>query len=207
MFPSLEVRWFYEGTIPPEVLEWFQWGEPKPQEQPSRADYYLRQADQGSVGIKLREGRIEIKQRQRQYGVVRFHLRVTGRVETWRKWSFELSEAGRQISRAAIPAPSWIGVKKERTVRRYQLTRDRETEVIWGGEGSDQACSLELTSIHVEGADWWSLGFEACAEELGDEGGLMRVARRVLTAHRPPSLRARDSYGYPEWLVTITQRR
>ncbi len=207
MFPSIEVRWFHEGTIPPEVLEWFQQSEHKPEEQPSRVDYYLRHTHQGSLGIKLREGRVEIKQRQRQYGVVRFHQRVAGMVENWRKWSFELSEAGRDLSSAAVPASSWIGVEKERTLRRYRLTGDNEIVAVSVGEGSGQTCSLELTSIHVEGAEWWSLGFEAFDDEVADEGSLLLVAKQVLTACQPPALRARDSHGYPKWLITIAQRR
>ena len=68
MFATAEVRWFYEGAVSPEVLEWFEQGELTPEEQPYRVDYYLRLSDRDSLGIKLREGRIEVKQRHRQHG-------------------------------------------------------------------------------------------------------------------------------------------
>ncbi|MFN2285080.1 MAG: hypothetical protein ACK2UQ_11710, partial [Anaerolineae bacterium] len=68
MFPTVETRWFYPGIIPSDVLAWYHYGERAPEAQPTRIDYYLRLSDHGDLGIKLREGRIEIKQRAKQYG-------------------------------------------------------------------------------------------------------------------------------------------
>ena len=151
MFPTMEVRWFYEGTVPPEVLEWFQQGTRKPEEQPRRVDYYLRLTDGDSLGIKLREGRIEIKQRHRQCGVVCLHKRATGVVEHWRKWSFGLAEAYGEPASVAAAAPSWIGVGKRRRLRTYRLTRGKEAVTVSALETIDQGCNLELANIEVHG--------------------------------------------------------
>ncbi|MGD8968471.1 MAG: hypothetical protein PVI07_13255, partial [Anaerolineae bacterium] len=67
------------------------------QRHPAREDHYLRLSDTYALGIKLRQGRIEAKQRVRRPGVVRFHERVTGIVEHWRKWSFQLAEPSRAL--------------------------------------------------------------------------------------------------------------
>jgi len=41
VFPTVEVKWFYEGLVPPEVLRWFYAGEWEPDEPLPRTDYYL----------------------------------------------------------------------------------------------------------------------------------------------------------------------
>ncbi|NIV28827.1 MAG: hypothetical protein GWN58_04720, partial [Anaerolineae bacterium] len=66
MYPTLEARWFMRGSIPHEVREWFARGEPAPIHEPPRMDHYLRLQRSNALGIKLREGRLEIKQRLHQ---------------------------------------------------------------------------------------------------------------------------------------------
>ena len=199
MFPTMEVRWFGEGTVPAEVWEWFHQGEQEPEGQPTRIDYYLRLPNTDSLGIKLREGRVEIKQRHRQHGVVHFHKRVAGVVEHWRKWSFQLA----RLPSIVTPAPSWIGVSKERKLRRYRLTADQVVVAVSAHEHPDQGCGLELTNIRVAGKDWWSLGFEAFGDEAILQETLLRVAKQVLAVSEPPTLDAADSCGYPKWLEMI----
>ena len=207
MFPSLEVRWFCSDSIPAEVLEWFGGGERKPEEEPQRVDQYLRLGDTDALGIKLREGRLEIKQRHRQQGVVRFHERVTGLVERWRKWSFLVNEAGAGLADASMLTFFWIGVRKERRLRKYQLTDDGELVAIPAGEFPKRGCAAELTTIHVEGQEWWSLGLEAFGEESSMAEMLMLTARHVLAPGQLPfSFDATHSYGYPKWLQAFEQR-
>jgi hypothetical protein len=198
MFPTVEVRWFNKGVVTPRVLNWFQQDKGKIEKQPARIDYYLRVADGGSLGIKLREGRIEIKQRYHQEGVVRFHERVAGQVEHWHKWSFELAE--RSKVGMAIPASSWVEVEKKRIIQRYRITNQGNTEVVSVRAYCDWGCDLELTSINVEGEQWWSLGFESFGDETAIRAGLILVVRKVLAAEEPPAFNAEDSYGYPKWL-------
>ena len=61
MYPTVEVRWFREGAIPGDVQRWFHASKQAPLDQPPRTDYYLRLGCDQSLGIKLREGRIERK--------------------------------------------------------------------------------------------------------------------------------------------------
>ena len=116
MWPTVEVRWFYPGQVPASLPAWFRQAGGEAEEQPCRGDQYLRLENTEALGIKLREGRIEIKKRQRRLGLVRFHERVAGQVEAWRKWSFALMGAG-----ALVPASSWIEVEKERTLLQFQV--------------------------------------------------------------------------------------
>lgn len=206
MFPTAEVRWFFEGTPSLAVVEWFAQGEPKPITQPGRVDCYLRLTDGDGLGIKLRQGRLEVKQRHRQYGLVHLHQQVTGRVEGWRKWSLELAGHGRDLVSILVPAPSWIGVKKERRLRRYRVA-SQEMVAVPSEADTGEGCGLELTRIIIEGSQWWSLGFEAFGNPAGFYDTLLRVATQVFAAGEPPTLHAGDSYGYPRWLEINEQRR
>jgi hypothetical protein len=200
MFPTVEVRWFQAGVPPPELVAWFQQGERHPEEQPHRVDYYLRLRQGDSLGIKFREGRIEIKQRQRSYGIIHFHERVSGLVESWHKWSFELTEASGDLTTLFAPASPWIGVQKARHVRKYGVTAVGRILAVPADEQPERGCSLELTDVAVGGMPWWTVGFEA----FGDEGGLREVllcvVEHVLAQGQAPVLDAKDSYGYPAWL-------
>lgn len=178
MFPSMEVRWFYEGTIPPEVLAWFQRGNRKPKEQSCRVDYYLR-LDSDSLGIKLREGRIEVKQRHHHYGVVCFHEQVTGLMDHWWKWSFKLTKVHSNLMDVALFPSSWIGVKKERRLWKYRLATETE-------EYPERGCHVELTNISVGEKAWWSLGFEAFGDESTIQEDLFLVIKHVLTERELP---------------------
>jgi hypothetical protein len=203
VYPTVEVRWFFEGTIPSQVLEWFQLGEREPAAAAPRVDFYLRLADSDPLGIKLRGEQIELKQRFSEYGVVCFHKRVSGRVEGWRKWRFKLAESDLYLTRPPMPASAWMGVKKIRRLRKYQRLKNDTLVAISTMQHPAQGCALELTHIGIEGQDWWSVGLEA----FGDEGSLYEnlvlVAKHVLVAHEPPTLGAEASCSYPKWLKII----
>ena len=60
---TTEVRWFRRGSIPQSVRQWFSTLGRQPEFQPPRLDYYLRLLDGDALGIKIREGKVEVKQR------------------------------------------------------------------------------------------------------------------------------------------------
>jgi hypothetical protein len=200
MYPTIEVRWFQHGQIPPEVRAWYGRIGPLPEEQPIRVDHYLHLPDHDSLGIKLREGRLEIKQRQRQVGVVRFDEQLAGLVERWRKWSFSLAH-----NEPTVPEPNgaWIAVEKRRRLRRYRVTADRQVEV--ASAEPAQGCELELSRIKAADQQWWSLCFEAFGDEATLQENLRQVVNHVLAASEPPILKANASCGYPVWLRLVTK--
>jgi hypothetical protein len=206
MFPTLEVRWFYRGAVPPEVDAWFQRGPGKVERHPSREDHYLRITDTDALGIKLREGRVEVKQRAHEHGTLRFHERVSGAVEHWRKWSFQLAAARSALSSIAVPPTPWIAVRKRRLLRTYRLTTDKCVVPVSTPQNIGQACELELTSVRVVGQDWWTLAFEAFGDESALKEQLVLVARHVFAVDEAPSFHAPESCGYADWLRRITQK-
>jgi hypothetical protein len=203
VYPTAEVRWFFQGAMAPAVLAWFRGSEGPAEEEPTRVDCYLRRVGD-SLSIKLREGRVEVKQRYRRSGIVRFHPRVAGRVELWRKWSFEVIEIAGQPSAAEAVAAHWTAVEKSRTLHRYRLDGERVVAVA-PAEVTDQGCDLELARIRVGGADWWSVGLEAYGAEPVLENTLLQVAGYLMAQPEPPSLAAENSYSYPEWLLHLEQ--
>lgn len=205
MYPTAEVRWFYTGPIPPETEAWFQQGAGDVTREPPRTDRYLRLPNTDGLNVKLREGRLEVKQRVGQATLVPFHDRVAGSVEQWRKWSFELVEPASAPSSIASTDPSWIAVRKERRLRTYQA-KDGEVVVARGAPDSPaEGCELELTRIQAAGQAWWTLAFEAFGDESILQEELLLVARHVFSVDRPPLLQAGDSYGYAAWLTNISQ--
>jgi hypothetical protein len=205
MFPTVEVRWFYKGTIPPEIAAWFEHGEQMYDDLAPRTDQYLRLAGSDALSIKLREGRIEIKQRQRQYGAEHFHERVTGIVERWYKWSFILAGDNGAFEEKLLPAQSWIEVQKKRRLRRYNLADDRRLEALPVTTLPLQGCEFELTSLRAKGEEWWSLCFEAFGPEDTLHKSLALVAWHTMSSYPPPLLDADDSYSYPCWLEIVGQ--
>ena len=204
MWPTVEVRWFYPGQIPAPLLAWFHQVRGEPEAQPCRVDHYLRLKTTEALGIKLREGRIEIKQRQRRLGLVRFHERVAGQVEAWRKWSFPLTRAGASLVGLLTPASSWTAVEKERTLLRFQVAAGGRVVPLPPASHEAHGCGLELTRIRARGAAWWSLGFEAFGQEANLQESLVTVARHLLASGAVPHLDSAASYGYPRWLEGIT---
>jgi hypothetical protein len=168
-------------------------------------DYYLRLAGGDSLGIKLREGRIEIKQRHGPTGVVRLHDRVAGQVEHWRKWTFPLDEASSELSGLLLPPSSWIGVEKARRLRTYRVAGDDTIVAISARGYPERGCSWELTRLRVRGEAWWTLGFEAFGEQASLRERLLLVADQVLGAQEPPALEAGDSFSYPRWLSLLAR--
>jgi hypothetical protein len=207
MFPTVEVRWFYRGQVPLEVEAWFHQGAGRVEIHASREDHYLRLRDTYELGIKLRQGQIEIKQRVLRPGLVRFHERVSGIVEHWRKWSFQLAEPYTALSSIAVPTASWIPVRKERMLRTYRLTIDTGVVPVSSSQSSPEGCELELSKVHVVEQDWWTLAFEAFGEESVLQEQLERVARHVFAADRPPSLNASQSRGYADWLGRTAHKK
>jgi hypothetical protein len=203
MFATAEVRWFYEGPLPKEVLTWFRDARHGPATDATRVDYYLRLGDRLSLGIKVREGRIEIKQRQGQGAICRFDERVAGRLEEWRKWSFPLAAGEGTVRELLTPQASWLGVRKTRRLRRYRLAGGKRVEPMQAVRYPGQGCDWELTSLLCGGTAWWSLGLEAFGQTIALRECLQLGVEHILQSSQPPLLEAHHSFGYPQWLVGL----
>lgn len=191
--------------MPPPVEAWFRRASGSVDQEPVRVDHYLQLAHIDSLGIKLREDRIEVKQRVDQQQLVRFHERVAGVVEEWRKWSFAIQDPDGVLARATAAAGSWIAVRKDRQLRRYRVADDGRVIALTSSTSPDRGCELELSHVEVAGETWWTLSFEAFGEPSTLRVELLAVVRYVVASDAPPALPADDSFGYAAWLGGITQ--
>ncbi len=199
MYPTVEVRWFFRGQIPPPVATWFAQYRPEPE--PERVDYYLRLQDDHTTSIKLRQGSVEVKKRQHLLDVVHLPHQAISQMDHWRKWSYPLAGP------VETPAPFYVAVTKRRQMRKYRVNLG--TEHITGVPLAEQialGCEVELTQVEAQGQQWWTIGFEAFGPEARLQETLLFAAGHILRAHPPPlPLRATDSYSYPQWLSHLRQ--
>jgi hypothetical protein len=200
---TAELRWFYRGTLPEEISQWFQQDQLGEHLEPpeEREDLYLYSPKCEYLGIKLRQGRLEIKWRQAELGFLRFENRVEGKAEKWGKWLCEDPTA--EIFQPADVMRSWVRVKKVRSQRQYQVLPGEAITAVPVTESIDQGCSLELTQLVINGNTWWSLAFEAFGEDDCLMEHLQAVANWVFKSYCKPKLQAEDSYAYPSWLCNV----
>jgi hypothetical protein len=185
------------------VRSWFTAGAPPPLRQTRRVDHYLRLAKGKGLGIKLREGLLEVKQRTRKLGLVRFPSGAAGRVEAWRKWSFPLAAGGQILDAQDVQPPAWIAVSKQRDLRVYSFGPGNRAVASPPGAWPGQGCALELCQVRVKAGEWWTLGFESFGPEARLEDNLRLVAAHVLGSGTAQWLAADSSYGYPAWLAGL----
>lgn len=198
MQPSMELRWFLAGTIPEPIQQWFSQSATAPKSEGRRDDVYLWLPDADDVGIKHRQGRIEVKRRLAQRGVHTLGDGIAGRIEQWVKWSFVLEKA--QPVDLTKPVGSWVTVEKHRQLKKYEVHQNDEVRLVAPDGPVEQGCNLELTALVLNGAPWWSIGFEAFGEMEAVETNLIVTINYVLSENNFPPLRAEDSYSFPHWL-------
>ncbi len=201
MLTTYEVRWFYSGNIPENIEYWFKHNclvsQTKLPEK--REDVYLYTPQCDYLGIKLRQGVLEIKWRYPDSNKKQFGSVVEGNIEKWKKWrcldSSEESFSLQQIS----DNPVWIKVEKVRYSQLYTVV-SRSPKAVSTDIEIDNGCSLELTNIVINGNTWWSIALEAFGEDSKLKENLQATANLVFSSYDSFPLQATNSYGYPSLL-------
>lgn len=204
MYLTAEIRWFTQGTIPPEVLAWSFDATSLNEPAEYRIDSYLYLPGIDSLGIKVRQGRLEVKQRMGASQEVQFHELVAGRLERWRKWSFPLLNVDSTLEESLYPAGGFIPVSKTRRLFRFAVENKLESRPMTSGEKSVSGCEGELTSLEAFGEQWWTIALESFGEEVVLAHNLARVAESIFKRGEPPRLTIADSFSYPRWLSILS---
>ena len=206
MNATAEVRWFYAGDVPEAADVWLEALPGQPSEA-ARTDRYLRPTD-AALGVKLREGQLEIKRRDAPGDPCQFHPRVTGRVERWRKWSFDAGERTSDVPpwTSVAGAALWVDVAKTRRKIRYRVEPDGQVVAYAGEAAPENGCDLELTRVAVADVRWWSVCLEAFGDERALRDTLLQTARYVFETSVPPSLDEAHSKGYAAWLLALSDQ-
>lgn len=207
---ALEIRWFFEGSMPSEVVSWFHeeaLGDFRPSTK-QRTDVYLITADE-NVGIKLRKGKLEIKWRQKHEPFGAAEERVKGQVEYWHKWVWRdpEGESTKEILDALeqdsdIP---WIEIAKERQQRKYELAKDEFVAVPLEDRPA-RGCAVEITKLSLQGKTWWTLALDIFGEDKEVVQTLRQRIETLVADYPGPELHVENSSGYPAWLWTVVKQ-
>lgn len=203
MLNTAEVRWFFVGELPAAASEWFRQGERLPKAQPARIDHYLP-LDDTALGVKVREGRVEVKQQQSAPRLERYHVEAAGYAARWAKWSFGMAADANTLVSLATARAAWSAAHKRRWLRQYRVAEDGAIAAVSIAETVDRGCGVELTAVEIAGVACWTLGFEATGPDATLDTTLRRVVGRVFAQTPPPiPLLPNDAYSYPAWLARI----
>lgn len=197
MFSSTEVRWFFNESLPEAVSDWFDLFDPVIQ--PPRTDYYLKNTDNARMGIKLREGQIQIKCLVAKKGV-QYYANAVGKVSQYEKWSFPVVSNEEWSALVARP-DVWIPTKKERKMLRYTLGGGFPDRIEMD-ERIQEGCEVELSKIELIDKTYWSLAFEAFGPSA--EMNLEKTTREIFESKTSPIFfDEENSLGYARLIHDI----
>jgi hypothetical protein len=241
---SSEIRWFLPGTMRQgdALLAWFAkpligYGrDPKELlvlevEDPThpRIDEYLIMPATTTVGTKLRGGdkvsSFEIKAEAAAAASWRTGERISGRVDSWTKWSFKdptLNEALEPMRQGG----KWIRIAKDRWLRKVSADSVKPTFVVANMKAyrkdhvdaalrqpPDSGCNLELTQIFVDNdrqdpqKAWITICLEAFSPDLARTHTILDSCANLCFDELgiPPGvqLTEHNSLSYSGWFVTL----
>ena len=218
-FSSHEVRWFFDGTSDQyeSLRRWFETVAPFPKNPDvgplvwqgrldDQPDIYLIIPGSIDMGIKWREGELQIKGRMASLGTQIFCGRHQGNVERWMKWSYpnmpptykNLFFVGHEQDLLTVP------VKKVRAMRKVRVnTVTSQPEEVESTTQIDRGLGIELTDLQIKGNAYCSLAVEAFPDDSAMSSALTEVVEAFLSDLTDIDLDAARSKSYPAWLDTI----
>ena len=192
---SLEVRWIFPGQMESAVAGWF--GR-FPAGTESREDTYLLDPQLRGLSVKIRgAGALEVKAYRGSPGILEVAGRASGRMESWQKWSFPV----RPLRLGSADPVSWRPVRKRRRISQFSSASGPAVARV-PGMGQQPRCEVELTEVHTNGQDWWTLGFEATGPASLLRSELEGTAELVFAQALPGGVvpGPADSRSYAQWL-------
>lgn len=208
---SAEIRWFFPfeapiaseapPQLPADVLDWFRDGRNLSWPPEPRTDRYLLLPGCTSTGVKLREGRFEVKAICGTAEPVQLAPGVSGWADRWVKWSYGGEAAGLWTAALSRETVGWLDVTKWRLLRAFDLSGGRVVEV------TDMASedTVELTAVRAQNHFWWTLGLEATGAPESLDEKFRRLVDYFFGRAKPPLvLDNGHSAAYPGWLDTLT---
>lgn len=188
VFLTREVRWFFDGPLPPSVLDWFTGR--RDVEVEHRIDHYDLGAARRGIGLK-RRGTTSVDSKFRVLLIQNVDLGrgLKGHIEDWMKISEPLGNG----VETDIAHP--IEISKKLYTRRFGLN---------GADGA--GCEAELAAITAGSVDAWSLCFETYGPPAEREAAFMSGIGSLLAISPLPSgmrLGPESCHGYPEWINSL----
>jgi hypothetical protein len=212
MISSHEVRWFLNGGIEqhPALRHWVEDGAPNPKwigRLGGKPDAYMIIPESADMGIKWREGQLQIKGLESSLGTQKFTGHYEGKVERWVKWSYE----GKRIETAFTPwftnvnaTPRIVEIHKTRRLRKVRMNPFTPTMIeVDPDTFIDRGGSLEVTDLRVGGNEYSSVAFEAFPNDSGMHSDFTAFVNFFLGKLHGVELTEFNSMSYPAWLQTL----
>ena len=212
-FTSIETRWFFEGAAArhPDLRRWFETSAPFPRppgigppEWRGRAggepDVYLLLPGCADMGVKWREGTLQVKGRAEDLGARRFGERHEGRVQRWIKWTCaEVPDSYRALfADGGRLGLATAAVHKTRALRMISLEPGSPREVE-PGTVVDRGVGFEMTELELNRKNYCSIAFEAFPDDATTAAGFDAVVR-AFAGEFAGTLVVDASMAYPDWL-------
>jgi hypothetical protein len=216
---SHEVRWFFEGKVQQHasLQRWFETTAPLPKRPgvgppvwqgrlDDQPDVYLLVPGSADMGIKWREGELQMKGRIASLGTQVFCGRHQGAVERWIKWSYANLPAAYQRLFVAEKESGLVTatVRKMRALRKVRLDPLTGTaEEVEAQTFVDRGLGCELTELDVAGQVYCSLAFEAFPNDAAMDAAFTATVEAFVAGLSAFDLPAAASQSYPAFLGSL----
>jgi len=212
MFSSHEVRWFLEGSIDEhsELRRWIQDGAPSPKWQGrlgGKPDVYVVVPEASNMGIKWREGQLQIKGLECALGTQIFSGSHIGKVERWMKWGYAGDSIARDFAEWFSPSgsgPRIVEVFKTRCLRKVRINPfTGELNEVHPDQPIDRGGTVEVTDLRSGSKAFSSIAFEAFPNDSAMYGNFTLLVNEYLKDLKDVRLTESNSMSYPAWLQGI----
>jgi hypothetical protein len=200
-FQTIEVRWFYRGEIPVQIGNWFETLGERLERIDRRSDVYL-QSSSPDVGMKLRQGNLEVKYRQAQIGRFEIGGLVDSHVELWSKWIC-VDDRGLLTPTQLADKPGWLKVDKIRDRRLFRVEFDEGIKLVQVATPTADLAAIELTQLQVLGQTWWTVACEYFGNDLEIDRQFLPLVGKLLAGSGIANITPQISCGYPQWSIEI----
>ncbi|MCK0159167.1 hypothetical protein [Allomuricauda sp. F6463D] len=198
MHRTREIRWFFQNEKE-QLTNWFQ--QLNCTSMRSRTDFYL-DINNEDIGIKLREGKIEVKHRIGTRANGGLNHNIWGCFDEFLKWSFNVQEQDRVLSKIIdFEHCEWIPVQKKQKV--VQLTAvNGENKLKPISEHLTSGCQLEYSTITIFNQKWYTLALEWFGEPYVElENSIISEMMGSIKLHM------KESFGYANFLSKLSHTK
>jgi hypothetical protein len=197
-FHTIEVRWFYPGTLPDEVKQWFSTlGQPL-EKIDTRSDFYL-QSSSPDVGVKLRQGNLEVKSRNQN---LTLDILGDSQIERWSKWICADDRSSLNPTTIANK-PGWLKVDKIRDRRLFQVEFVGSIKLTQIATPQDEAVAIEITQLQIQDRILWTIACEYFGDNIDIEYQFLSLVNYLLSEYPLSVSLLQFSGGYPQWLNSL----
>ena len=203
MYKSREVRWFFKDRND-VIVKWFQSHQLDFNKVHPRIDYYHLPTLSEALGIKIREGRLEIKHRVSGPYPGMLYQNQHVNFEDWTKWSFELRNGSPETVAIVEDKKhqNWLAVIKKRMAVNVGEAQNGEPNILSLDIPIARGCQLEYTELEVGGELYYSFGLEWFGEPWIDLS--QKLLKEILGIS---DLSEQTTSSYPSFLLDQTPIR